>query len=267
MTGYVYNGTTLKSVPSGITQCIIEPNVESLGGSFSINAQNTIREVIFLKPSNLKTIYGYAFSGIIHLETIDFSNCTKLTDIYSHIFMHCLNLKQVIFPDSVTFFDTHVFRNTTLSSFKIPSNLDRTGFGSFQSLSTLTNVDFSNAKSLRHIWEGGFRNCTSLRTIDLRNCLNLRIIGNNAFEYCDSLVSVLLPKQFNQINFGQNAFLACTSLTTLFDDDTFRIFNFPLLAFTNCSKLQIQALFGSIPTCISITSSTMNYLILPAIFI
>lgn len=157
-------------------------------------------------------------------------------------------MKQVIFPDSIIQFDSWVFSNTSIVSMKIPAKLNRTGLCSFEGLTTLKNVDFSNAKLLIEIFASTFHSCVNLEKIDLRNCNKLKQIKDNAFANCISLTSVLLPDHFNSIEFYQNSFLSCTSLTTLFSDDSFRKFNFPLTAFTGCEKLQIQAIFGELPT-------------------
>lgn len=206
MSNYEYQGTTLVGIPQNLQTCIIETYVTGLGEFFAQNSKTTLKKFVFLSPSSLTKLTGYAFSDLPNLQSIDFTNCSKLTEVNSHIFLNSINLRNVIFPDCLIFFDTDVFVLTSLESFKIPRNLQRTGSFSFVNLTTLRKVDFSDATSLEWIYYDCFSGCTAIEEIDLRNCVSLNRISPNAFYGCTRLTTVYLPPHVSSLQIEENGF-------------------------------------------------------------
>ena len=163
--------------------------------------ENTNLSHIFL-PSDIKTIYGFAFSGMTHLEEIEipasvtsigaraFYNCTGLNrvsitdleawcnidfdDLYAfldcnplynahHLFLNGEEIKNLVFPSNVTKIKCRSFAGCEgLTSVVIGNNITTIDFDAFDDCTGLT--DLTIGKSVKNIYEA-FNGCTSLARV------------------------------------------------------------------------------------------------------
>ncbi len=162
-----------------------------------------------------------------------------VTSISYCAFEDCVNLTQVIIPDSVTSIGYGAFRNcTSLESVTIPDGMTSIGAYAFSGCTSLTSITIPD--SVTSIGKGAFSGCTSLQYNEYDNAYYLgndnnlyfvvimakstsvtscsihddtRVIGDGAFSSCDSLKSVTIPDSVTSI--GANAFSSCDSLKSV----------------------------------------------------
>ena len=217
---------------------IVETFVELLGDSCTQNVVDTLSKVSFLSPSSLKCMHFSTFCNCKLLTEVDFRNCTKMTYCLSWNFLGCSSLEHVYFPPSFQTFDSSVFVGTSLKSFEFSKSSTRTGGGSFQNVTTLTSVDFSNAIKIVSILGNCFRN-TSIKTLDLRKCAKLADISESAFQDCIKLETIFLPCKAS-LTLKQNSFFGCTSIKSVFIPCRAKP-KIAVTAFNNCSSLILPA--------------------------
>lgn len=136
-------------------------------------------------PNNIQTIKDYAFDGFKNITRLTFQNNSQLETIGARAFQFCINLEQVIMPDSLENLGAYAFSGcSSLSEVVLPSN----------------NSSFGN------IGIASFLNCISLKTIYIPKILTR--VGMNAFYGCSNLLNVLYdsndPADWNAIVIGNN---------------------------------------------------------------
>ncbi len=137
-------------------------------------------------PSNVQSIGMAAFADT-SLNTVTFEENSKLIEIGSTAF-YGLNLKTVVFPDSLTYIGEEAFA---------------WNFG-------LTSITFGENSSLQIIDKKAFVCDTALTSVALPK--NLRQIGDYAFLNT-RLETVALPASLTML--GEGAFAACHSLESI----------------------------------------------------
>ena len=75
----------------------------------------------------------------------------------------------------------------------------------FRDCDTVTEIDFSNATSLKHIHGGGFYHMHNIESVDLSTATQLETIGQGAFRSDPKLTSVILPASLTAV--ANRAFL------------------------------------------------------------
>ena len=233
---YSNGGKTLLSVPTGTEHMIVQSFVEVIESSPLIMCTNSLRKVSFLSPSSLTKLQHNTFANCSYLTEVDFSNCTKLTEILSSTFINCKSLTRVVFPDSLQFFDTYVFMNTSLDNFVVPSSLIYIGFSSFENVTTLKRIDFSKAFSLQTFFNFSMRG-TSIEILDLRNSPDLKNIDDCALQECFQLKEVYFPCSNSIVQFGEYCFSSCKSLEHVYFSSCKRIIPVSASVFSHCYKL------------------------------
>ena len=188
----VFSGITAQSI-------IVGDNVTSIPDYLfypGYHSSHLISELIFMPNSQLKSIGNYAFYyfGGYSFETLDLTNCKKLTNIGDYAFYYCYVIKIEI-PGSVNSIGQYAFKDChRLQNLIFSDNSQLTSIGSyaFNGCRSLTNVTFGDNSQLTSIGDDAFRNCTSLTSVDLGECTKLTSIGSYAFEGCSSLTSVTI---------------------------------------------------------------------------
>ena len=137
-------------------------------------------------------------SCIIHPET-------RL--IRESVFADCVNLENMIIPDSVTCIGDYAFKSCTgLQSATIGNGAAGIGYSAFEGCTGLKSVTLGN--SLTQIENRAFYNCGNLTDINIPD--GVTSIGREAFYHCESLTSVTIPDSVTVI--GDNIFEGCASL-------------------------------------------------------
>lgn len=210
--------------------------------------------------SGIRAIYGAdlisdwggagAFAGCPDLLYVDFSD-NSLQFIGMNCFSDCVNLREIVIPDSVNEIENHTFRNcysvtnivigsglsviyedqfnapstTNLQSVTINGNghtvlagsedwtLHRGGRGTFHDTAVRKVVLRGVASiGIGEAYAGVFDGCTNLTELEFAdNCLTN--IASASFRHCRSLGRVTLPEGLQRL--GRNAFFNCTSLTNI----------------------------------------------------
>lgn len=139
--------------------------------------------------SSSNNISSDSYSGFIKIpETIKHKGKTyRVTRIGRDAFKNCVNLKEVVIPNSVTYIGSSAFSGCTgLTKITIPN-----------SVTVIENYTFYE--------------CTGLTNITIPN--SVTSIGNSAFYGCSSLTSMYIPSAVTKI--GTHPFLGCRGLTRI----------------------------------------------------
>lgn len=201
---YDYNTTTLLRYPVQKKGDLIVPEGVK---TIAANACNSCNGIYYAElPQSLHTIGNYAFA-------------------------HCKNLQEVNIPEGCTTIGTGAFRESSITSIKLPVGTSRIMESTFQDCASLQRVElpytltsielnaFHDCKSLLSIVipdnvtslpKSVFEGCTSLSSVDLGH--GLVTIGEYTFKKCKSLTSITMPATLKSI--GKNAFREC-ALTTV----------------------------------------------------
>jgi len=107
----------------------------------------------------------------------------------------------------ITKIGDEAFKNSTVTSVKLPNNINEIGAYAFAGCTNLTTFDIH--EGVTKINRDAFSGCESLVSIKLPN--SLEEIGANAFRECTSLDVVDLPKSLKII--GNYAFYGCSSIS------------------------------------------------------
>ena len=170
---FVHNGKTYK------VTCIGE-------AAFKASVQNY--EVVSLvssvkMPNTIDTIRGRAFSGCVHLTSIDIPNSVKY--IGDAAFAGS-GLASVDIRNSTCTFDNNVFCATCLTSVEIPLSMERIPFGMFSMCFSLTSVTLHD--HVTTICDGAF-NSTGFTSFEIPE--SVEYLGVNPLGDCSSLTTLI----------------------------------------------------------------------------
>ena len=207
-----------------VTKVVVNSGVTSIGSS----ALSGLDVTTVTLPDTLTSIGVSAFyacekltgitipSGITQIQNNTFCDCANLsyvtipgtvTSIGEFAFDDCESLTSIELPDGLKSIGTGAFRNTGLTSIKIPGgvNLDTVLFRS----SALVSVELGYGIS--SIPDGLFMYCNNLESVTIPS--TVESIGEEAFYFCRSLKSVDLPSSVKTI--GDSTFYYCDTLTNI----------------------------------------------------
>lgn len=165
-------------------------------------------------------IANQAFGSIFYqggnntLQVIDLSKCKHLTYIGLCAFSYAIQLRNIVFPES----------------------LERIGNGAF-SHTALTEVDLSGCPALEIIEPTAFDNCASLQKINLSGCSQLTTIGEDVCRMCYSLDTLILDQCTSLASIGNGAFLQ-NPIKTLDFSDCRSLKEIAYNAFWGCKSLK-----------------------------
>lgn len=92
-------------------------------------------------PENVETIGASAFELCDSLKTVDFSKCTKLSSIGASAFYRCLELNNVVLPNSVKTIGSLAFHScSSLTNIKLNEGLETIGANAFANCNLLTEL-------------------------------------------------------------------------------------------------------------------------------
>ncbi|WP_304952360.1 leucine-rich repeat domain-containing protein [uncultured Alistipes sp.] len=118
------------------------------------------------------------------------------------------------------------YKNTSLTSVKLPRMLKTIGNSAFEGCSSLTSVTIPGG--VTSVGWSAFYRCSSLKSITIPN--SVTSIGDYAFYWCSSLTSITLPDGMTKI--GDYVFYGCSKLTSITIPDS--VTTIGESAFSNC---------------------------------
>ena len=187
---------------------------------------NNNGEIITAKGIGLTTIPDHFFYQNKTLEILDLSECPNLTTTGSHCCYQCTNLKEVIWPASLTSIGTSSFSGCsqvtkvnylgTLSNWISMNRYD--AFGTQNNPPTLyiggVEMDWSTFEMPSDVSQIGGYAFTYAPITSVTIPEGVTSIGNGAFEYCRMLAGdITIPDSVTKI--GSDAFSSCSSLTSI----------------------------------------------------
>lgn len=210
---------------------------------------NGNEENVVLPYNDIKTVDKSAFINNKKIKSVHFGT---VNDIWDNAFENCVNLEEVILPDTVERFSDAVFcncekldikrfpvltksigagafRNTGLENIEL--EVDFVGNGAFSYCKKLKKVVLNNDGRVTLRWQA-FHDCRSLEEVQLN--YESKEIEWGMFEGCSSLKRVKLPKNLQII--GDGAFKDCSNLVNIEIPST--VTEIQSQAFLNCKSLQ-----------------------------
>ena len=197
-------------------------------------------------PKNLVTLDDYTFANCPKLTRIELPKGFIGTG--TSTFTGCTGLTEVVFHDGLKYIGASTFSsNTTLNWYGLSGSfLPCINLAEIVLPESVTNVGthaFSGCMGLHHATIGGgeiresaFYQCTGLTELSLGN--GVTGIGQHAFEYCTSLTEVVIPGSITNIdNF---AFGGCSNLSrVVICEGVKRIGRYAFWGCTNISEIVI----------------------------
>ncbi len=130
-----------------------------------------------------------------------------VTEIGTCAFDGCFSLETITLPEKLSSIGGYCFRNSGITSIKIPSALTE-GAGAFQDSGLVTAVLSSG---MENIPDSLFQSAKKLEAVSIPD--SVKMIGAYAFTNDESLTDVTLPENLTVIR--ENAFLNCSKLERL----------------------------------------------------
>ena len=159
-------------------------------------------------------------NGVLYFDNYLLSAWPSLTGLYTikngttcmaaGSFMNCINLSEIIIPESITCLDDMVFLGcTTLSAINIPNSVSRIGSATFGHCTSLKKLFIPN--SVTKICPTSFSGCTNLSELEIGS--GLKTIPDSAFAQCVGLTTVKIKTGVKKIE--SFAFYGCTNLSNI----------------------------------------------------
>ena len=235
-----------------------------------------LRSITFPVESKLKTINDYAFSNCYNLEFIglpsnivsigsnSFSNCYKLQTISLNFcnrigtssFINCIKLGEIIFEESsITNIPDSCFYNcTSITTLKLPINLETIGDKSFMLCTSLTSVTFH--VNVSSFGDSCFRQC-NIKQVHMGICKTFQTLSDNCFRDNSLLETIEYPRDlhtlgaFSLSNTSITSFDIPPSLETISSDTFTNCFSLKSINIPSDSRLSLISV-GSFRNCINI---------------
>ncbi len=143
-----------------------------------------------------------------------------------------------VVPEGVTEIGPVVFKGKGVNSIKIPASVTTIGDYAFQSLSSLTKVEFTTGtRSELNIGKYAFHECGNLSDITLP--AETVSIGAHAFASCTSLKAITVPSKVREV--GDDAFNSAGLTTITFEEGVQTLGESVLQACTALQTVKIPA--------------------------
>lgn len=208
---------------------IMLPETVSVIGEGAFGACQGVKE---LTLPDLEEVGRLAFSYCESLERL-YMRGEKTKVINERAFLHCTNLKEVVFPPNLRSIGPEAFMSCrSLEEVTVTSGaLESIGENAFRKCSGLKELSLSGASGNAVIGPHAFEEC-----VDLTNILigeGFSRISNHVFSGCSALSEVSLPKSLSELE--SYAFYECYSLKTVTLPDNIK--ELPVNLFSGCSSL------------------------------
>ena len=167
--------------------------------NYLINVRQNVAGSYTIKEGTT-CIAGSAFYRCMELTEVILPD--SMTSIGALAFQTCTGLTGMVIPDSVTSIGIYAFSGCSgLTSITIPDSVTSIGSSAFHNCSGLTSVNIPD--SVTSIESELFLNCSALKTVTIGN--GVTSIGDKAFGGCGELTNIVLPDSI--INIGYGAFM------------------------------------------------------------
>ena len=218
------------STAASIIRSMKESGIVSVTGELNSQSIRNINSALKgLKSSRSSVLVSLDLSqttGLTELENADNTNsynsfykCVNLKDIVlpdsvtsigNNAFNGCKELANITIPDGVTSIENNTFSGCEkLKSITIPDGVTSIGKSAFSSCRCLTNITIPDG--VISIGEGAFNDCRKFTNIKIPD--GITSIENSVFSGCSSLESITIPDRV--ISIGNNAFSGCYKLASI----------------------------------------------------
>lgn len=170
---------------SGLKSISIPASVATLGDNVFLNSSleeiyvaagsaqyKSVEGVLFNEPLSTLICYPPARRYTSYMVPSD------VKEISHHAFLNCLNLKELVLPDSLTKIDAQAFKGSGLTTINLPNSVVSLGDGAFEA-SQLEEIALpSNLVSLGN---KAFASCAKLAKVDATKLTKPFTLGDEAF--------------------------------------------------------------------------------------
>ncbi|WP_159949634.1 leucine-rich repeat domain-containing protein [Polaribacter septentrionalilitoris] len=153
----------------------------------------------------------------------------KIVGISENAFKDCVNLNEVVFPNSLKYIGEEAFKNTGLKTLNYPKGLTSIGYGAFRECKNLETISIE--EGVTYIGNSTFSWCNSLLNVTISN--TVKSFGYSTFSACKSLRSIVIPDSVENIESG--LFGGCSNLETVKISDSLK--KIPYKTFSGCERL------------------------------
>ena len=159
-------------------------------------------------PDSVTTIGECAFAGA-KIKSVNIPRNFEVAQLsvlgLRGIFYECTDLREIIFPEGITFFENFITGTPGIQKLVIPASVTKLEGAAFACCSDLEEIEFLGP--VKEIPSEAFNNCTKLKKITF---VSQDSIGRGAFRLCSSLTDIEFVDHVNSV--GENAFENCSSL-------------------------------------------------------
>lgn len=241
---------------NAFTNCILlksiqTPNNLTRIGGYAFRGCKNLQKITL--NENLQRIYAGAFMGCHALNEITIP--MSVNYFLGTALDSCINLKSITIGGPQPLNTSRIAQHSPVESLTLRGNItgsqfkhlkslkkvifsdycDEIGSSAFNGCTELTNVDFSNIKTIRS-W--AFSDCTGLKSVDLSN---VEVIENGAFNNCTNLASVKFGDKITKIP----DCLSRSGITALNIPDNVTTFTTP----ANCESLTTVTIGDGVTQC------------------
>ena len=260
---------------TSVTSFVFPAAFTSISQEILKNA-TSLTNVVF--PTALEKINSQAFSGCKSLKSIP-AFPASLTSLGDNCFNGCSSLTgDIVLPDAVPTCNS-CFRNTKITSIRLGSGMRSIGNNSFQSMTSLTNLDMTAATGLTSIGNQAFQDCTAM-VCDLGTLpRTLTTLASSAFFNCPAAYGdVVLPDAISSVgstfrktsitsftagkgltSIGNNAFQSMTSLTNLDLSPATGLLSIGQQCFADCTAMKGDLSGAGLPRSLTTLGSSVFY--------
>ena len=234
------------TIPKSVTS-IGDKAFHGCGGKVIVNCnipqnaffENDITSVTI--GEDVTSIGHRAFFGCSSLNSIEFSENSRLTDIDSGAFSRT-GIVSITIPEGVTTIGVGAFSNcSNLTSITIPESVTNIEDYAFSGCSNLTSITVSENSQLTSIGSCAFSGCNNLTSITIPE--RVTNIESSAFSDCNNLTTITIPENSQLTSIGHSAFKGCSSLTSITIPKSVTIIE--QWAFDGCSNLTSITFLGN----------------------
>lgn len=214
-----------------------ETNAEFQVGSLFYSVLDEERLTVTLAPQyyeESQDAHGYdkdksPKGKVVVPQTITHGGKTyTVTQIEDETFENCVELTEIVLPESITSIGTSAFSRTGISSILLPKMLVSLGQDVFAGCVNLKEL--SIPETITQLNGTLLKGCISLQKLELPK--TLKSIGNSAFAQCTSLEEITLPETL--VSIDRHVFKDCDNLARV------------ICLFSNPEQLKYLGAYGEI---------------------